>query len=82
MPCMKCANGKWKYGEHGNCQFDTLSACKAAAAAIHIHEPGPHGSIPEGKDMQSTNPHHDATCQCSSCKGMYPKNKQGEFYEK
>ena len=36
MPCMKCSNGKWKYGEHGNCQFDTLSACKAAAAAIHI----------------------------------------------
>ena len=35
MPCMKCANGKYKYGEHGNCQFDTLKACKAAAAAIH-----------------------------------------------
>jgi len=35
MPCMKCANGKWKYGEAGRCQFDTLKACKAAAAAIH-----------------------------------------------
>ena len=35
MPCMKCANGKYKYGEHGNCVFDTLKACKAAAAAIH-----------------------------------------------
>jgi hypothetical protein len=35
---MKCANGKWKYGEHGNCQFDTLVACKKAAAAIHIQE--------------------------------------------
>lgn len=66
MPCIKCANGKWKYGEHGNCQFDTLSACKAAAAAIHIQE---------GKDMQPSNPHHDATCQCASCKGMYPKYK-------
>ena len=43
MPCIKCANGKWKYGEHGNCQFDTLAACKAAAAAIHIDTPaGPH----------------------------------------
>jgi hypothetical protein len=95
---MKCANGKWKYGEHGNCQFDTLADCKAAAAAIHINnptakedamkpkkkpplsaiksEPGPHGPIPEAKDMptQSTNPHHDAACQCASCmKGMYPK---------
>ena len=36
MPCMKCSNGKWKYGLHGNCVFDTLAACKAAAAAIHI----------------------------------------------
>ena len=35
MPCMKCANGKWKYGERGRCQFDTLKACKAAEAAIH-----------------------------------------------
>jgi len=38
MPCMKCANGKYKYGEHGNCVFDTLAACKQAAAAIHIQE--------------------------------------------
>jgi hypothetical protein len=65
---MKCSNGKWKYGEQGNCQFDTLGACKAAAAAIHIHE---------GKDAQPTNPHHDVTCQCASCKGMYPKNNRG-----
>lgn len=40
---MKCANGKWKYGESGKCVFDTLAACKAAAAAIHIDTPsGPH----------------------------------------
>jgi hypothetical protein len=32
---MKCSNGKYKYGEHGRCEFDTLAACKAAAAAIH-----------------------------------------------
>ena len=38
MPCIKCSNGKWKYGEGGNCQFDTLEACHAAAAAIHIQE--------------------------------------------
>ena len=44
-------------------------------------EPGPHGPIPEGKDMQPIqpvqpmNPHHDATCQCASCKGMYHKYK-------
>ena len=38
MPCMKCSNGKYKYGTHGNCQFDTLASCKQAAAAIHVQE--------------------------------------------
>ncbi len=33
---MKCANGKYKYGEHGKCVYDTLAKCNAAAAAIHI----------------------------------------------
>jgi hypothetical protein len=35
MPCMKCSNGKWKYGAGGNCQFDTLEACERAEAAIN-----------------------------------------------
>ena len=48
MPCIKCANGKWKYGEQGNCVFDTLAACKAAAAAIHIQNPA--------KDMVPVSP--------------------------
>jgi len=38
MPCYKCSNGKYKYGLKGNCQFDTLEACKAAEAAIHARE--------------------------------------------
>jgi hypothetical protein len=38
MPCIKCSNNKWKYGEKGNCQFKTLKACNAAAAAIHAKE--------------------------------------------
>ena len=38
MPCIKCSNGKWKYGEKGKCQFKTLEACKKAAAAIHVQE--------------------------------------------
>lgn len=49
MPCMKCANGKWKYGEGGKCVFDTLAACKAAAAAIHIDTPS--GPRQAAKDM-------------------------------
>lgn len=36
MPCMKCANGKYKYGEHGKCVYSTLEKCQQAAAAIHI----------------------------------------------
>ncbi len=38
MPCYKCSNGKYKYGQKGNCQFDTLGACKEAEAAIHAGE--------------------------------------------
>jgi len=65
MPCMKCANGKWKYGEHGNCQFDTLAACKKAAAAIHIQEsdmtpktPAKKPKKPAGAiDIQPAGPH-------------------------
>lgn len=38
MPCYKCSNGKYKYGERGNCQFDTLSACQAAERAIHARK--------------------------------------------
>ena len=59
--------------------FNTLGKCRAAAVAINISEPGPHGPVPEGKDMkpvqptQPTNPYHDPTCQCAACKGMYPK---------
>ena len=38
MPCYKCSNGKYKYGKAGNCQFDTLGACKEAEQAIHARE--------------------------------------------
>ena len=63
---MKCKNGKWKYGEHGNCQFDTLAACKAAAAAIHIQdkEALPATPVPG----VAVNPFHDPHCPCSVCK--------------
>ena len=41
MPCIKCSNGKYKYGAAGDCVFDTLAACKRAAAAIHIQDEVP-----------------------------------------
>jgi len=38
MPCIKCSNGKYKYGEHGKCIYETLEKCQEAAAAIHAQE--------------------------------------------
>lgn len=38
MPCYKCSNGKWKYGQLGNCQFDTLERCQSAEQAIYARE--------------------------------------------
>lgn len=49
MPCMKCSNGKYKYGEHGKCVFDTLAACKRAAAAIHVQDKSMNNSEILGK---------------------------------
>ena len=72
---MKCSNGKWKYGEHGNCQFDTLAACNAAAAAIHIQEGKAMPMQPTEPVTNPTNPYHDPACSCASCKGMSPKYK-------
>lgn len=36
MPCYKCPNGKYKYGNKGDCNFDTLTKCKDAEMAINI----------------------------------------------
>lgn len=38
MPCYKCSNNKYKYGERGRCQFDTLERCEAAERAINARE--------------------------------------------
>ena len=38
MPCIKCANGKWKFGERGNCTFDTLADCRKAEAAYYAEQ--------------------------------------------
>ena len=38
MPCMKCNNGKWKYGERGKCVFLTKERCEKARQAIHASE--------------------------------------------
>jgi uncharacterized coiled-coil DUF342 family protein len=30
MPCKKCENEKWKWGENGECQYDSKEACEKA----------------------------------------------------
>lgn len=60
MPCYKCNNGKWKYGERGRCQFDTLEACKAAERAIYARKPKK-----ETKDLLDEN---CKDCNCSETK--------------
>ena len=30
MPCTKCDNGKWKWGENGECKYDSKEACEKA----------------------------------------------------
>jgi len=29
MPCQQCENGKWKWGETGECQYDSQAECEA-----------------------------------------------------
>jgi len=57
---MKCANGKYKYGANGNCVFDTLAACNAAAAAIHIQNPA------KGEDSMAKKPKKPVTISIPS----------------
>jgi hypothetical protein len=55
---MKCANGKYKYGERGACVFDSLEACHAAEAAIHARETAvkPEKSTKDMKDHGTIKP--------------------------
>ena len=37
MPCIKCSNGKWKYGQDGECIY-TKKKCAEIAQAIHANK--------------------------------------------
>ena len=66
MPCIKCSNGKWKYGDRGRCQFDTLESCKAAEAAIHARE---NKQLPELKTKGDCGSGGGCqNCPCQDCK--------------
>lgn len=40
MPCMKCKNGKWKYGAKGKPIYPTKAKCEEARKAIHAKKKG------------------------------------------
>jgi hypothetical protein len=38
MPAIKCANGKWKWGERGACIYMTKEKCEQAGKAIQASQ--------------------------------------------
>lgn len=38
MPCYECENGKWKFGETGECQYDSKSECETANKDYYAEE--------------------------------------------
>jgi hypothetical protein len=36
MPCIKCTEGKWKWGTNGKCIYNSKSECEKAGLAILI----------------------------------------------
>ena len=47
MPCMKCDNGKWKWGLFGECQYDNEDECKRA------HKGHPHNTEDDSEDKEA-----------------------------
>tara|TARA_R110002167_G_scaffold209498_1_gene413419 strand:- start:125 stop:739 length:615 start_codon:yes stop_codon:yes gene_type:complete len=43
MPCTKCEEGKYKWGETGECQYDSLDACESANHKYSKMKPTPLG---------------------------------------
>jgi predicted nuclease with TOPRIM domain len=43
MPCTKCEEGKYKWGETGECKYDTLDACESANHKYSKMNPTPLG---------------------------------------
>ena len=47
MPCEECENGRYKWGETGECQYDTMEDCQLANQGEHLEESlKPKGDVP------------------------------------
>ena len=38
MPCEKCEDNKWRWGESGECQYDSKESCQEANAEEEVSE--------------------------------------------
>lgn len=38
MPCKECENGLWRWGESGECRYDTLEDCEKDNADYYLEE--------------------------------------------
>ena len=38
MPCYECENGKWRFGQTGNCEYDSKSECETANKDYYAEE--------------------------------------------
>jgi hypothetical protein len=38
MPCKECENGKWRWGESGECMYESLSDCEEANVDYYLDE--------------------------------------------
>ena len=43
MPCTKCEEGNYKWGETGECKYDTLESCESANSKYNKTQPTPLG---------------------------------------
>ena len=43
MPCTKCEEGNYKWGETGECKYDTLESCESANSKYNKMQPTPLG---------------------------------------
>ena len=43
MPCTKCEEGNYKWGETGECKYDTLESCESANSKYNKMRPTPLG---------------------------------------
>jgi len=48
MPCLKCDNGKYKWGESGRCQYDTKADCE------HAHPEAENLAMPDKTKQKKT----------------------------